>query len=320
MAPGSSKRPRVLPGQTRLPVEKVTKKPRIIKPRLRPKSAPTKTKYGQPNPISALRFHDASIRGARALPVPGVSGAFVTTPCVARNVLPTPTSGGPTYVICHWTPNHRRGWIIQSNNVAGAFLGLNHLSEAGPSSIRPLCATLKMRNYTESDKISGIVRVLMLSEPLDWEFSDLNTAELSTNFVNELSNMMSSHPGVKSYSGASFQTGKKFVFHPTSLTQFKLYEPYDVSTTNADLCTMIKNAGTLNPMSTLILQFGATSNANSYDISLHTQDATRFPANTMYSQLAEIPPSVDEQTFAAGSKEVQKQAGQAHPDVQMGPS
>jgi len=326
MAPGtSSKRPRVLPGQTRLPVERP---PKRVKPAMRVKSKVSRKgaiakAAGQPTLHAALAYHDASTRGSRALQVPDVVGSFVTLPTVSRSELSTSTSGAVKYLIVQWTPSHRRGIVVEqsgSNWSYASEFNLSHLLDANPTSIRPLAMTVKIRNSSQADTLQGVIRVLQMSEPLEWEFNTGLTGIVSNAFKEELDGMLNGHPSVKTYTGASFASGKKFIMHPTTMVEYKSYKQFDNSSGFNNLATLLAESGLANPMSITIFQFPSTTVQQKYDLSIHAIDAGRFPSNVLYSNLAEQPRPVNSAQFQSGVNIQQQHAGTAVPDVQMGGS
>lgn len=143
-------------------------------------------------------------------------------------------------------------------------------------------------------------------------------SKVTPQFYGELEDMMGSHPKTRTYTASDFSTTKAFVIPPASQVAYREYQPYvfvsQATGTNDQFkanATFVDGAAK-TAMNTLIVEFNATDGVNNYDLALHSQDACRFAANTLYSHLArETTGGLSEEAFARNVRGAQQMAGHA---------
>lgn len=158
------------------------------------------------------------------------------------------------------------------------------------------------------------MRVLNVPQQLDYEWGapNGNTATVGLAFFQEIHSMMENHPSVKSYTANDFATTKAFVSPPASQVTFKNYTPFILATDADSMTAAFTHSAMAGPMNVIILMFSATATTNNYDLCIHSQDAARFPCNTLYSALANEPPIASQAHFEGSVRNAQAQAGIGH--------
>lgn len=222
---------------------------------------------------------------------PVTLGNFITLNDISRGVATTSTSNARILVICPSV----RGAICSAfwdstgadtSLLSGDTNPLNHLTGLDqPTVCRPLRAGVRIRNITKQDNKEGLVYAFMTSSPLefDWASAGVNMT-ITTAFFNEMVEMATGNSKSRSFTASELSMGdNEFVFYPCTSSA---YNSYGSSTFNTASTITERQAGfnsTLTDMSlaNLILYFPATSNANSYEISVCLQTAGRYPANTV---------------------------------------
>lgn len=273
------------------------------------------------NPMTSSRFFDAMHRRDMPVPVPGTQGAFVTVPSVCRRDFST-SDATSVFVIIQWTQTLNRGMIFtnnrnvnhQTNSIISGALMTGH-----PSAVRPLAMSLRVRNTSVFTAMQGSVRVLCTPEALEYEFEPGDISKVTSNFLFEVSSMIDNHPKTKSYTANDFASTKCFVIPPASQVAYKDYQPYvPITQTFGENDQLKSNQAFIDsaeraPMNTTILEFNATvGGVNNYDLCVHSQDACRFPANTLYSHLSkEVASTMSDESFTSAVRRSQNIAGHA---------
>lgn len=269
----------------------------------------TKSKFVKKR-SDAIKYHDAA--HGRALAVPGIVGASVCLPNVSR--FEVATQANTFFMIFTWTGSSVRNIAINPDRsrVPGS---LAYLDSSAPQSIRPGTMSVTCRNATQHQSLEGSLRVLVLPQPLEWDFDASDGSKVSVDFFNELQAMCQSHPKTKTYPCASFVSGsgKRFVIPAGNLESYKMYSNYVVRTSLSDTNDVLTEAGRDCKMSTMIVQFpGGLATNQTLEFTIHSTDHGRYPANSMWSRLAQEPKQGNQQTFEQGQRDLQAQAGVAH--------
>lgn len=261
---------------------------------------------------ASLNHHDALLRKDKALPVPGVQGAFVTVPTVARAELETGSM--MFYVVVQWTASKARAMQISANRqMTDSFMINGSLDNDSPTAVRPLAMSIRLRNSSVYTSQAGIVRVLSVPQQIEWEFDGTNPNFLSQACFDSLGATMTNHPSVKSYTAHDFSTTKRFITAPASQVGYKNYNTWSELNGWPDHNNAFLQSSAMAPMNVTVMQFSVTpvGSANTYDMVVHTQDAARFPVNTMLSFLAKEPVPAAPAAFDAGVQNVQAASGSA---------
>ena len=284
------------------------------------KAYPRKAKSSRParaRPTENARHFDAGSRST-PVPVPDIISSSVCIPTVGRMLLSSPTTANQfKYLVCQWSACSIRGVTIEHNlSFAPDVRLLQYETDGTPTSLRPGCLSLRLRNITKNDNLEGVVRALVVPQPLEWDITADRT--VSQTFVNELKSMLENNPDAKSFTAQNFSTEKAFVIPPASIQQYKTprnFQPISATVSTQD--TIIKENSAEGKMCTMILQFPATANANLYDIAVHDQSFGRYPANTMYSQLQVNHAATSSAEFSKQVKFAAENAGRALPASMM---
>lgn len=276
------------------------------------KAAPKrKTAQRRVDPLAAHRFHDAMSRGDNPLPVPSAIGSFVTVPSVARGTINTGT-GHAMYLIVQWNASEVRGIAINGNTRQySPLLSCGQLSQTVPQSIRPLAMSLRLRNTSVYTATSGVVRILSIPEQISWGFDGQDKIALES--FNAITGLVESHNATRSYTGAEFVHNRAVVLPPAARQPFGEYVEFKAST-STPLQATLQEGSVHGCMNCCVVAWSpTTAQPNSWDISLHCQDAARYPADSGVLNVLARPAraTVSEATFNAGVQRVQASASSA---------
>ena len=103
------------------------------------------------------------------------------------------------------------------------------LFNSPPMTQRPLRCGIKLTNVTRADAVEGQIRVLISTQPLDLEFADATTGNLSTAFMTALDGMLDASPHTKTYSAHHFANGCTFVAPPATRSGYQENKIFSVT-------------------------------------------------------------------------------------------
>jgi len=215
------------------------------------------------------------------------------------------------FVCVQWTPSALAsfGWSHDGASAVGQFMGRRYLpyldggvSAPAPLSIKPLRSSFSIRNFTQDNNVSGVCKILILSDPVEWGFIT-NQADLVPSLVvaQSILAMMNTHPSVRAFTGRELSKTHTFVQGPSSnigynqYLNFNLNSSTDVSTWGSVQTALIAGADA-NAMQTAVIMFPPSNVAENYEVTVHRQDGCRYPANLLLASTAE-PQAIAESTF-----------------------
>jgi hypothetical protein len=222
-------------------------------------------------------------------------GKFLAVPSLERITL-TPTSGTGFWLILTKTRSAVNAVYINISTGSAVTLTAPQLNGAGPTQIRPLRLSAYVRNTTVFTSLGGVVRVLNTPTPIPWEFNGTSSMIVTTAFQNVLSSIVDSNPSTKTYSAKELQDENFFV--STIASNVKYHEWVDLLpiSTNAEKEALLVDSTDYVPMNNIIIHMPSPPASNSYDWAIYDQSASRFPANSLYQQLAREAPRVSPET------------------------
>lgn len=166
-----------------------------------------------------------------------------------------------------------------------------------PTVSRTLRAGLKINCTSSSNVREGVVRVLQISSPFEFEWVNSTSCDISTTFASELLSMARTHPRAKSYTAEDLSKGEnELVVGPATLSSYHSYGNKEFITANdcASNQTTFGDAQKDMSMNNVLIVFEPTANAViNYELTLMMQTGFRYPANTLLSTLQK-PAKVDE--------------------------
>jgi hypothetical protein len=189
-----------------------------------------------------------------------------------------PSSSGSYSVHSFTTTNQG---LSQSAQDSGPLLSLT----TKPVRYRVSRCGLKIANVSRADSVQGVVKVLSLSQPLEWDFVGSSTT-VSPTFATEVAAMFNNHPDVIEYSAHDLINTKTFICSPASVIDFNSYRAFDSGSTITDIQNSLKSNLDLNPFNVLLLEFSHTADVQTYNIDTRLQACLKFPANDLLSHFA----------------------------------
>lgn len=231
----------------------------------------------------------------RPLRVPGAIGSFVLqdTQTAGQLVMgdPDPAKNVITFVM-RWTPSDKRAYWIQGSGNPVTAVASSHLTNILPqvTGIRPLRQTLILRNTSAADKVGGSVRVLNIPETVLHEFNADGTIANVTGVT--INSLLHEHPESRMYSAQEFRRSKAISLFPASSSGARMY--HETLQPGAATLSAIMNHDTASPaMNTLLIQISYAA-GNTYDFSLHTQDACHVISNGSLQNQRQMPLNIAE--------------------------
>ena len=156
-----------------------------------------------------------------------------------------------------------------------------------PTAVKPLRAGFKIKNTTENQSISGCVRVLQISSPIEWEWQAGDNLKISGTFRDELLSMVRNNPKSVEYTGLSLAKEEaEFVIAPATAAAYNSYgsQFYTANSTNADVEVGLSSFTHDMSMNNLILVIEASSAPQIYNLTYGLQVGCRYPANTVLGE------------------------------------
>ena len=311
------------------------KKPK--KPRYRRKTGLSKRplRYSRPtmrDPHGLHRMFDACNQYGRPLAVPGAVGNSVCLDGVSRGSWFT-NGAVDTFLVVQWTPSATKVIGITAAGSVTRFT-CPQLTSAAPTQIKPLRLSVRLRCTTQFSNIGGIVRSLNSPQQVDWAWPTATTVSAGT--ITQLTNAVLSNPNTVTVTNMSLEKTKVWIAPPASTQGFTTWYPFDDLSSGLSGQDFINGADYM-ATNTVILHFPANATTQTYDFSVHIQDATRHQLSSVYSNLAmPAPAGMSTDTFAAAVHTLQKNASQpvdeqmlaqsdgtfnavAHPKTRAGP-
>jgi hypothetical protein len=275
-------------------------------------------------PMNPFSYHDAKTWAGRGLiNTPGAVGNAVCIDSMSRNSFPTKSTS--VFLILQWTPTNMRlvKYDYSTRQIDTQFCSAHQLTTSPIAmSTRPSRLSMTVRNVTMANEVQGSVRVLSSSQALEWDFAATNNTNATGAFSSELEGILSSNPQAKVMSAHEFTHGKKFVSAVASMNTFKNYTQFSVPATTdfVEVKEALVQGAIQQPLNCIILEFvGMPANFNTYEVSVHSQDACRLPAYSLLAHLARpAPAGHDESAFAHRAQDMQRDPTYPQSDQHMG--
>jgi len=268
------------------------------------------------HPLSSHEFFDPLDKRQRGLPSPDSIGEHLVLDGVCRQTISTLTTA-PVFIVYQWTASNLQLFNINGGSGVVTQYSVPQLNTANPTAVRPMRASLRLRNTTVFTSLTGTIRALSSPQQFDWDFSTNQT--LSTGSLTSLINMMNSHPSVRSYAQAELTKTKAWVIPPASVDGFQKYTDFIIPLSGPQGDQVMINGASQVAQNILIIALNATSTQQTMDVALHVQVAARFPNSSLYSNLTQDPVRISADRYNSHIHNLQKTASEGvdHEDLEM---
>ena len=162
-----------------------------------------------------------------------------------------------------------------------------------PTTSRTLRGSLRFRNITSNQNIGGICHVLTTSSAIgtNGHWANASSGNVTMPYAAELLNSAAQHSRSRSYTAQEMSTGTNEVVSAIcSNSDYHEYKPFDTGATIADLQSAFDHQTTHMSMNNIIVSLPKTDIVNTYEFTLATQTAGRYPMNTVISSFAKPAP------------------------------
>lgn len=222
-------------------------------------------------------------------PQDGGEGHFTMTTIPINTTQSVPAANNGTYILVvpSGSTAHRLfGWKADGTFVTQGYLNAIY-GGTMPTQIRALRAGLRLRNFTKADNVEGLVKVAMLSTPLEIEWSSAsdNSMTVTSGFITELSNIVTNNQDVRTYSASSLCGGKEWIFPAATRIGMMSYKKYIFPATTADTKAALVADDLAMSLCTMLIKIEDVTVEQNYSLSYLEQTACRFPGQTLLNQL-----------------------------------
>lgn len=237
---------------------------------------------------------------------------------ISFNVTVDPADNGMFVLIC--PSNAEKVKLVSWRGTATAEAIGEIATSDTPTQTRALRSAFKICNVTKSDNIEGLVRVCVLSSPIEMEWASKGTHwNVPTSFITELDTIATTNPKSRIYPAHSLAYEKKWVLAPASKLNMLKFKSVSGSSTLLDIQTAWENGLRDTSLCNVVLKFDNVTTSQNYVISFMEQTANRYPANTTLGTLQR--PSADGGAAAlAYASSVVISDASSHTGGQFGPA
>lgn len=234
------------------------------------------------------------------LPAGGSLGNFLTVDNKSTFDVPTSTSD-PLLIL--FQPSVRGAVNLAGYNLATGVAIANssqwsthnkYSVSDTPAVSKCLRAGIRLNNVSSAQNRDSIVRVLSISSPLEFEFQSSTSCDFTTTFASELLTMARTHPKARTYTAEDLSTGtNELVVSPATNASYMSYgtELYNNSTTCTATQNQYRQASKDMAMNHVLIVLEPSNVVNKYTFTAMTQDAFRYPANTLLGALMSAHPT-----------------------------
>jgi len=260
------------------------------------------------HPLNSHEFFDPLDKRQHGLPSPASIGEHLVLDGVCRQGISTLTTA-PVYIVYQWTASNLQLFSINGGSGLITQYSVPQLNTANPTAVRPMRASLRLRNTTVFTSLQGTIRSLSSPQQFDWDFSANQT--MTAGSLASLGNMMNSHPSVRSYAQSELTKTKAWIIPPASVDGFQRYSEFIIPTSGPMGDQVMINGAQQVAQNILIVQLNATSTIQTMDVALHVQVAARFPNSSLYSNLTQDPVRISADRYNLHIHKLQKSASEA---------
>jgi len=261
------------------------------------------------HPIQVHQRHDAS-KFIAPLRQPYDTPKFNTMNGMSRLTINTAQDEG-AILIHFWNQSAYRLILTYTNNVTPPSIRhqlvdkLNCYNSELPQSARHLRAILKIRNVTRADQVAGIIRVLSCTEFPLVSINVPSTAlpmQLSAESWTAIQNYVRGQQMTTTYTAAEMRSTMSFPLAPGHDIAHRSYLGFVDVTTGQRMKDCLDVVIGNEPVAPTVFLFEPNSNPQTYDISIHHQDACQYAATSALNLLAYAPTQSAHEQFEQDKK------------------
>ena len=183
---------------------------------------------------------------------------------------------------------------------------------------RPMRTSIRIRNVSARDHVQGTAYALLTDQSVAWQTTTTTDTVTGQDYPShitqamwdQLKNATTTSVAARALSNFSLQTSSQWDCYPAhyaGLTKFTPYEalaqPYGDYDWNHKLVEGARRGATQNGIATFLFYVPPTTDPQTFHISIASQIACTFPANTLGHSLARPPPRSEHDVFDAAVRD-----------------
>lgn len=289
-APSSSKRPRPSSAPGIYASSSSGTKPSKAKPSTAPKYKKRKTTKG----TTKKKAKSMSLAAAHALmnpwtnrypPADGSAGntTFVTN----RATVEASTTTTKHYLLYMPSAPHELKTIVWNEDGTRAFhAGFSHLKTPAPMTMRTVRAGIRGSVVTRADAVEGLIRVCTFTSPLDLQFTDVASAQVTTAFIAELESMLTNDPNARTYPAHVFCSPQTFLAPRATRSGALENKPFNPNGGFPAIIPSWLASQQSMSLGNVLISFGGSPSSQAINWEICEQNLLRFPQDHLISTLA----------------------------------
>ncbi len=272
--------------------------------------------------LQDVKNHHDAWGKVKPLYVPNQTNNFVTINGIVRLELTlaehTAGSTYPSIVVACWAPNQKVrlfGFNNQGTVVLSDTTAFGTSSSENPLSVRPLRASVRVRCTTKATDVAGTVRIMPGEDIPIIQISSENQLNAVADWT-RWANYVNSDRKAHAMSASELRTTHRWILKAGQTIPYQSYHPfYGAGATVADLNTVLDFVRISEPMTSIVYYIPPVSDTQTYEFTMHFQDAAQFSPGTIVQQQAAAPPIGDADTHQRA--QAMLAAGHWMPDLDM---
>ena len=264
------------------------------------------------------RSHHDPLGKTLPLPVPGQTAAFVTQNGIIRHQINAGV--GDTFILFSWMPGAQKffGWHGNRETFfprASCFGPHNAKAVDGgqPVSLRPLRMAIRLRNISSAQHVGGTIRTLLAEDTPSIDLSEetsnneqVHHIRVSEDTKNRWYSFVNTAHASHTFSASEVRMTHRWVLKPGQEIPFRSYHdfqnPNHQSENHGDVGimeTMLTFGRKQEPLTALVFFIPGSAN-NTYELTVHFQDACQYePSSPLHGQ-SRPPPGANTNSFNNG--------------------
>jgi len=164
-----------------------------------------------------------------------------------------------------------------------------------PLEMRTFRSSVRIRNVTKADDVGGSIQLIQTATPLEISWANTNSADITSDYFGELKSMITQSSKSREYSGQEFCTGDKtLVMCPATLDGYQSWKNFitpSLTESGWSSLQISTNLGqTSMSMQNLLIYFPQGTEVNTYNFTICSQVAVRYPIGTILNDLSRTQP------------------------------
>lgn len=244
--------------------------------------------------LSDLQYMDAFDK--EYAPSIQTMGNFNTLSKISRFSLSTSTS---TETIFLFIPSTSGIYQTFAWNSAGGLIPqfqangpIFSLSTEPPLEMRTFRSSVRIRNVTKADNVGGSIQLIQTATPLEIDWASTTSGDITSTYFGELKTMITQSSKSREYSGGEFCTGDKtLIMCPATLDGYQSWKSFNSDSGWSGLQISTNLGQTSMSMQTLMIYLPQNTEVNTYNFTICSQVALRYPVGTILNDLSRTQPS-----------------------------